>query len=370
MNTSTKGYTLPKNLTPAQDRAAGAIMGVLIGDALAVGPHWYYDLEEMKQAYGGRITDYVPVLPNRYHIGVELGDVSQYGQFNQLLIESMVECGGYVENDYTRRLDTLLDTLDGTESSGRFTEQAVRDIWHSRKEQGKAWRSEGFASFAETSEAAQRAVVIAARYANDLMQAGRLSADCAKLTHADPSIVTASTAYGVVVAAVISGIPLDGQIGRAMRELIKAGKLPFTHAVLAEERKDNLAPEQPILNLPFPDVLLGRGWWVEAAQDQRIRIEPPEAVSKVYGMACPLMMAMPAAFSIAARFPDSFEDAMLTAINSGGNNLARGTLAGALSGTQAGLSGIPERFITGFKNHQKWVDLAIEIAHNGTLGLS
>lgn len=105
-----------------------------------------HDLDEMRQAYGGRITDYVPVLPNRYHVGVE-------------------------------------------------------------------WRTEGFVSFAETSEAEQRAVVIAARYANDLMQAGRLSTDCAKLTHSDPSIVTASTAYGVVVAAVISGIPLDDQIG-------------------------------------------------------------------------------------------------------------------------------------------------------------
>ena len=146
MNTSSNEYTLPKNLKPGQDRAAGAIMGVLIGDAMAVGPHWYYDLDEMQQAYGGRITDYVPVLPNRYHVGVALGDVSQSGQFNQLLIESVVACGGYVEKDYTRRLDGLLDTLDGTESGGRFTEQAVRDIWHSRKEQGKAWRSEGFAS--------------------------------------------------------------------------------------------------------------------------------------------------------------------------------------------------------------------------------
>jgi ADP-ribosylglycohydrolase len=367
--TNSNGFTLPANLTPAENRAAGAVIGVLIGDALAVGPHWFYDLDEMKKAYGGQITDYVPVLPGRYHIGVELGDVSQSGQFNQLLIESITACGGYEESDYTRRLDALLDTLDGTESGGRFTEQAVRDIWHARRKQNKSWRSEGFASFAETSEAAQRAVVIAARYANDLMKAGRLSADCAKLTHADPSIVTASSAYGVVVAAVISGIPLDGQIGWTLRDLIKAGRLPFTHAVLAEERQENLAPEQPTQNLPFPDVLLGMGWWVQAAKNTQIRIEPPEAVSMVYGMACPLMMAMPAAFSIAARFPDSFEDAILTAINAGGNNLARGTLTGALSGAQTGLSGIPERFIKGLKDHKKWIDLAIQIARQGTAGI-
>ena len=29
-----------------KDRAVGAIMGAFIGDALALGPHWYYDLDE------------------------------------------------------------------------------------------------------------------------------------------------------------------------------------------------------------------------------------------------------------------------------------------------------------------------------------
>jgi hypothetical protein len=57
MNTSSNEYILPENLKPAQDRAAGAVMGVLIGDAMAVGPHWYYDLDDMRHAYGGRITD-------------------------------------------------------------------------------------------------------------------------------------------------------------------------------------------------------------------------------------------------------------------------------------------------------------------------
>ena len=31
------------------DRAAGALMGAFIGDALALGPHWYYDLDELRR---------------------------------------------------------------------------------------------------------------------------------------------------------------------------------------------------------------------------------------------------------------------------------------------------------------------------------
>ena len=40
------------NSIASSDRAAGAVMRALIGDALAVGPHWYYDLDEMHHDYG------------------------------------------------------------------------------------------------------------------------------------------------------------------------------------------------------------------------------------------------------------------------------------------------------------------------------
>jgi len=47
------------------DRAAGAVMGALIGDALGVGPHWYYDLTELRKDYGEWITGYSDPKPGR-----------------------------------------------------------------------------------------------------------------------------------------------------------------------------------------------------------------------------------------------------------------------------------------------------------------
>ena len=32
-----------------QDRAVGAVMGAFIGDALALGPHWYYNLDDLRR---------------------------------------------------------------------------------------------------------------------------------------------------------------------------------------------------------------------------------------------------------------------------------------------------------------------------------
>ena len=62
-----------------QDRAAGALMGAFIGDALALGPHWYYDLDELRATYGDWIDGYTDPQPGRYHAGLKAGQPSQAG---------------------------------------------------------------------------------------------------------------------------------------------------------------------------------------------------------------------------------------------------------------------------------------------------
>ena len=34
-----------------EDRIFGALIGAFVGDALALGPHWYYDLDELHADY-------------------------------------------------------------------------------------------------------------------------------------------------------------------------------------------------------------------------------------------------------------------------------------------------------------------------------
>lgn len=45
--------------------------------------------------------------------------------------------------------------------------------------------------------------------------------------------------------------------------------------------------------------------------------------------------------------------------------MARAALMGALSGAMAGLKGIPERFISGLKDHEIILSLAEQIAKHG-----
>ena len=67
---------------------------------------------------------------------------------------------------------------------------------------------------------------------------------------------------------------------------------------------------------------------------------------------------LPAAYYFISRFEEDFELPVLSAINGGGNNMARASLAGALAGAQAGLSGIPQRFITGLADSERLLEMA------------
>ena len=86
-----------------------------------------------------------------------------------------------------------------------------------------------------------------------------------------------------------------------------------------------------------------------AAADPDIRIEPAWKVSIVYGMPCAIYHQLPAVYYLSARFHNDFESAVLHAVNGGGQNQARTILAGALTGAQVGLSGIPKHFLEGLE---------------------
>ena len=96
--------------TAFEDRAAGALMGALIGDALGVGPHWYYNLHELRAAYGPWISDYTTPKPGRYHAGLKAGQSSQAGW----LLELTMTCHN------NKRIATLLNIDHKTVHSHRI----------------------------------------------------------------------------------------------------------------------------------------------------------------------------------------------------------------------------------------------------------
>jgi ADP-ribosylglycohydrolase len=347
-------------MTSVSDRAAGAIVGALVGDALGLGPHWYYDLGELRREYGDWISGYTDPKSNRYHGGMKAGQLDQTGLLLILLLRSVIENGEYNEDDFTDRLDEFFKQLDGTpmQGPGGYTSQSIREAFRRRTQRGLSWKETG--GHADTTEAAERAIVLAARYALDPRRAAAtVSANCI-LTQADPAIVGMTTAYNAVLSLLVSGEKLDASISDKLMDLVQKGRLPF-HKVTAD-RLGSPRPGEPdppnAGKFSSPDALLTPSYIAEAAADPDIRIEPAWKVSIVYGMPCAIYHQLPAAYYLAARFRDDFESAVLHAINGGGQNMSRACLTGALVGAQVGLSGIPQRFVDGLENHTELVSLA------------
>jgi ADP-ribosylglycohydrolase len=351
--------------TTIKDRAAGAIMGAFIGDALGLGPHWYYDLAELRRDYGAWINGYTDPQPDRYHAGLKAGQTSQAGYILKLTLSSLVERGKYDEADFCRRIDEeLLPLLDGTplNGPGGYTSQSIRDLWRLRVQQKLPWGQTG--GHADTTEAIERILALAVRYALDPARLASTITSNTILTQNDDTVVSMTVAFGAVLGLLVQGHTLDTSLSGKLMKLVHDGVLPF-HAVTS----DNLQPPRPgdpdpprAGRFASPDALLTPSYMAAAAADPDIRIEPAWKVSIVYGMPCAIYHQLPEAYYLAARFHDDFESALLHAVNGGGQNQARAILTGALVGAQVGLSRIPQRFLDGLEESASLRTLAENLA--------
>jgi ADP-ribosylglycohydrolase len=353
------------SLNPQQNRAAGALLGAFIGDAMGLGPHWYYDLDEQHRDYGTWITDYTAPKPDRYHGGLKAGDSSQAGSILKLTIESLVSRSGYDEADFCRRLDEdLFPKLDGTPSHGPggYTSHSIRNAWRKRVVEKRPWSE--LSGNADTTEAIERALAIAVRYAYAPKQLVEYVESNSALTQSDETVLALTIAFCLVLGLVVTGERFDAGIGDKLVQMVEDGILPF-HTTSRSEPQPR-APGDARLPLAgqfsSPDALFLPRWMAVTADDPTIKIEPAWRVSIVYGMPCAIYNLLPTVYYLAARFRQDFESAILHAVNGGGHNQARAMLTGSLVGAQVGLSGIPTRFLEGLNGREELVSSTVRLA--------
>jgi len=220
-----------------QERAIGAIMGAYIGDALGLGPHWFYDLDEQRKHYGDWISDYTDPQPTRYHGGMKAGQQSQSGLILNMLIDSMLVNGEYNEEDFCQLLDNdLFPLLDGTPNvgPGGFTSQSIRESWALRTQHLKPWGE--VAGFTDNTEAAERILSLAVRYANAPQELARSISSNTMLTQCDETINAMTVAYGAILGMLVQGHPLDEELSGKLMQLVGNQQLPF-HAMTKPDRK-------------------------------------------------------------------------------------------------------------------------------------
>ncbi|MBD8882257.1 ADP-ribosylglycohydrolase family protein [Rhodanobacter sp. 7MK24] len=346
-----------------KSRIHGALMGAFIGDALALGPHWYYDLDALRRDYGDWVGDYTAPKPGRYHEGLPAGASSQAGFILALTLRSLVSCGGYDEADFCDRMDReLFPLLDGTPMAGPggYTSQSIREAWRKRRA-GLPWGQ--VAGLADNTEAAERVLTIALRYAGEPAQLAQHVSSNVALTQRDPTVGAMTLAFAVVLGQLANGVALDADLSGRLMSLVKSGELPF-HTVTSGELDVPKDAEAPLQAGQFasPDALLTVSSIAKAAHDPAVAIEPASKVGLVYGLPCAVYHQFPAAYYLAARFQGDVEQGVLNAVNAGGQNQARAMLTGALCGAIGGIEAIPGRFIAGLEKGAEYLALAEALA--------
>jgi ADP-ribosyl-[dinitrogen reductase] hydrolase len=370
--------TYPTEGITTEDRIAGAIMGALIGDALAHGYLWNYDYKVLWERNGTWVTDYsdpftieggqgMDEISNyRHKVGIRAGMSSQTGQLIQVLLETLATnarkngTGEFVNEEYIANINhffehdllpkaqfapeqDIYDTRPGTVGtylgepggimcwSGRYTDRVVREIfdfWYNKGEKNGEWWSDTHnVSNTSTSDAAQFGVILAGLY-EDPKQLFYKAYDLARMWFSDPAFVTQSVVYMLAVNAVINGVPLESfrsyfpDLGIELREI--RNKICSYDDLSVPGRILPLAKRPQVFSLPDDRFMAG-----------------------VFGTNCHIYHLLPCAYYYAYKYAHDFEKGLLVAVNSSGNNMARATLTGGLLGAMNGIQAIPQRLIDG-----------------------
>lgn len=324
-------------MTPSpEDRHAGTVWGSLVGDALAMPVHWYYDRAALRRDYGV-VRDYVcPRNPHpdsilwrsaytppndrgdilheqarywglrgvHYHQFLAPGENTLNLQLARELIASLRDRDRHDPDDYLRRY------IDFMRTPGRHRDTYVEEChrkFFTAYARGTDPRRCGGADIHIGGLA--HVAVLAAGLGHDPACARKAVQEHVSLTHRSPEVLAAAAALARILGAVLDGAPL--------RESILGHGSDWLSGTTA--RTWSGEPD---------DVVIGR------------RVSP----------ACYIADAFPASLYLAWKYADDVEAGLVANTNLGGDNCHRGAVVGALLGAANGLGGIPARWRAGLKD--------------------
>lgn len=307
------------------------VWGSLIGDALAMPVHWYYDRAALHRDYGV-VRDYVAprnphadsilwrsdyTPPNErgdilreqaqywgqrgihYHQFLHAGENTLNLQLGKVLCESLIARGSYDADDYLDRYIHFM--LTPGQHRDTYVEEYHRKFFTAyargsapRKCAGSDIHIGGLAHVG----------ILCAFFAGDPPAARKAVREHILLTHRTDEVTAAGDALARMLCQVAGGADLR-------ETLFEFGPDWFS------KRKAELWSRDA------DEVVIGQ------------RVSP----------ACYIADAFPASLYLAWKYAADFEAGVVANANVGGDNCHRGAVVGALLGAAAGRAGIPARFV-------------------------
>lgn len=287
-----------------RDRFRGVLLGVATGDALGAPLEF-----QPPRAAANQLTEMV----GGGWLKLPPGQWTDDTELTVATVESLLERRRFDPDDIAERLARWY--LSGPLDVGNHTAMVLRDIAG-----GKPWeQASAEAQQAQPESAANGSLMRAAPLALFFFQApehaASLSPVLSRITHAHTHCQHACTLYNVVVAKLLQGEPLDAAITGAMeacQEMDAAMRMRLDRVRLPE---NETSPTGWVLDTL--EVALWSVWRSE-----------------------------------------TFEDALVSAVNRGADADTVGAVAGGLAGALYGMSGIPQRWLSVLKERDRLLQMA------------
>ena len=280
------------------------LLGSLIGDALALGPHWIYNQREIHEKLG-RVTTYQPPLAI-YHAGKMAGDFTHYGDQTLVLLRSITETGGFDLASFASAWQAFWEnpaTISYRDSATKAT------LAHLHSHSSPASTSDDIAG------AARIAPLFLLDWENDDALLAAVRSQTA-FTHGDPAVIEAAEFFACVTLAVQRGITIKAA-------LLKTQDSGIWQALSAE--------------------------WLANALESATFDETDSAALHRHGLSCRVGDAFPGICHLLLRHPEDPALALIENANAGGDSAARGMILGLVYGARFPITTWPGGWSAGLR---------------------
>lgn len=326
-------------MTPNPDQYAGCLVGQALGDAIG------FIVEGQEPTVTANFVE-TTVRPDRLDRArrgqFDFGQYSDDTQLARELLRGFVAWDGVFDpEDYAGRVARLFQ-YQQVVGRGRATEEAAE-----RLIAGVPWAEAGTPAPAAGNGSAMRAAPVGLMFPNDPVSLVRAAHDQGRCTHADPRCSAGAVAVAGAVALALRG---QGDDPRAFLDQLAlwAGTYDATLA-------DGLLRLRDWIGIP-PDqaaAYIARVGVTPDHRDMWVGISPFVVPSVLWALYAYL------------RTPDSYLDAVCTAVAGGGDTDTTAAMAGAIAGARLGLTAIPYEPATRLTDQGQWgLDDLIRLAHD------
>lgn len=303
--------------------AKWTVSGALVADALALGPHWIYQQDEI----GEKIEDFTRVTDpmSSYHPGKKAGDLTHYGDQSLLLLQSLAGTGSFEPDHYS---DIWRGFWENPETRS-YCDGATRETLNNLKE-GISPLEAG--SVSEDLAGASRCA--------PMLLATRETESCiydevrqfTSMSHSNNSVVEASEFFMRVAILVLDGIPITQAITQSWQSrewhALDAAWLSEPQSMIASGKSDN-------------------------------------EVASEMGLGCDIRSAFPLTCYYLLKYPDTPIEALTANYKAGGDSAARGMILGMCFGSHPDMMALTKRTLPTVSQKTRITELINQLVEPG-----